>query len=206
MPFLFLSNSGGGLRGLTDDLGDLVDDGGTDGLGNGVAGLDGGDNLLRYGNIDAVLGDDLVASGLDHSGGGRSVGHGGVEAVAVSVRGSSSQELRISFGLSLAFLQDNSSGGALLVNDFFALFLVGDFLADNILGGTDVLHGGSAGLHFLVFVFGTADGDNGGNVGQGSVVAEAVAEAMGQKLGIGFGFGGSRNCADQAQNGNLEKK
>ena len=203
MPFLFLSNSGGGLRGLTDDLGDLVDDGGTDGLGNGVAGLDGGDNLLRYGNIDAVLGDDLVASGLDHSGSGRSVGHRGVEAVAVSVRGSSSQELRIGFGLSLAFLQDNSSGGALLVNDFFALFLVGDFLADNILGGTDVLHGGSAGLHFLVFVFGTADGDNGGNVGQGSVIA--VAEAMGQKLGIGFGFGGSRNCADQAQNGNLER-
>lgn len=171
-----------------------------------MAGLDGGDSFHGDGNIGTVLSHDLVASGFDHGGGGRSQSDMGSQTVTQT----GGQELRISFGFSLALLQNEScggngdgSGGALFVHDFFAFLFISDFLAGDIGGGADIFESGSASLDLNFFLDGSADGDH-GSVGHGSDVR--VAERMSGielRVGLGFGLRGGRDCADQAKNGNL---
>jgi len=54
-----------GNSGFTSDLGDGVDGGCADNLGDNVASLDGGDDLLDNWDINAMFGGDLSAGSLD---------------------------------------------------------------------------------------------------------------------------------------------
>ena len=169
-----------------------------------MAGLDGGDFFDGDGNIGTVLSHDLVASRFDHGGGGRSQSHMGSQTVNSRV----GQELRISFGLSLALFQNksgsgNGSGGAVLFHDFFTLLFISDFLAGDIGGGADIFDSGSASLDLNFFLDGSADGDNGIVDDGGNVRVAERMSGIELRVSLGFGLRGGRDSADQAKNGNL---
>ena len=174
----------GGLNGLALVGGDLVLDGDTVHLGDGVAVLNLNIHGLDLRVVDAVLGGDLPAGVLHGGGHGVSHGVGGEGSDSgVSVR---SEELRIglSIGLPLGDVADGGDGGSVTddVSDLNALLGVLDLLGHDDLGGADVLGSGSAGLSLedlndSLAVRSGVVGDRGGS-GQRS-------EELGVSLGIG---------------------
>ena len=123
-----------GNSGFASDLGDGVDGGCADNLGDNVASLDGGDDLLDNWDINAMFGGDLSAGSLDGlgDGGGEGDGNGGVvgiSGIAESVVESTiTENLCVSFSISFTFdnMSDKSSMsissnvGAVFVDDLFA--------------------------------------------------------------------------------------
>ena len=107
---------GAGDDGLAGGLGELVLDISAGDLGDGVAVLDLDGDLDDLGVVNAVLGGDLTAGGLD----------GGLQRVSNSVGGNrggesgvvvgSSQELRVSLGISLS-LGNVVSGTCQVIRD-----------------------------------------------------------------------------------------
>ena len=161
-----------GNSGLAGDLGDGVDGGCADDLGDNVASLDGGDDLCDDWDINAMFGRDLSAGSLDGLGDGGGEGDGNGSVVGISGITESTMEstgitestitenLCVSFSISFTFdnMSDKSSMSiskssmsnvcAVFVDDGFASLLVGDFFADNIGGAADGFGSGCARLDF----------------------------------------------------------
>ena len=156
-----------GNSGFAGDLGDGVDGGCADDLGDNVASLDGGDDLLDNWDINAMFGGDLSAGSLDGLG---DRGGDGNSMVGISTMKSSISEsvvettitenLCVSFSISFTFdnMSDKSSMSiskssmsnvcAVFVDNSCASLLVGDFFADNISGAADGFGSGCARLDF----------------------------------------------------------
>ena len=120
-----------GNSGFASDLGDGVDGGCADNLGDNVASLDGGDDLLDNWDINAMFGGNLSAGSLDGlgDGGGEGDGNGGgvgISGIAESVVESTiTENLCVSFSISFTFdnkssMSISSNMGAVFVDDLFA--------------------------------------------------------------------------------------
>ena len=120
-----------GNSGFTSDLGDGVDGGCADNLGDNVASLDGGDDLLDNWDINAMFGGNLSAGRLNGLGDGGGEGDGnrgrvGISGIAESVVESTiTQILCVSFSISFTFdnkssMSISSNVGAVFVDDLFA--------------------------------------------------------------------------------------
>merc|ERR1711973_182423 len=160
---------------FTGHLGDGVNSGCADNLGDNMASLNGSDNWFDDGNISAMFGFDFSAGsldGLDNGlGDGVSDGSRGNSGMSIGSnasmsKGKTSIVLRISFSLGFTF-DDESGGGkrgkggsnmssAVFVDDLFASLLVGDFFTGNISGGADVFSSRSTRLDFNFLSFGYA--------------------------------------------------
>ena len=106
-------NDGGGTSGA-GHLGDGVDSGCAVNLGDNMASLDGGDDLLDNWDINAMFGGDLSAGSLDGLGdrGGDGDGMVGISSISESVVESTiTQILCVSFSFSFTFdnMSDKSS-------------------------------------------------------------------------------------------------
>ena len=106
-----------GNSGFAGDLGDGVDGGCADDLGDNVASLDGGDDLLDNWDINAMFGGDLSAGSLDGLGDRGGEGDGnrgmvGISSISESVVESTiTENLCVSFSISFTFdnMSDKSS-------------------------------------------------------------------------------------------------
>ena len=106
-----------GNSGFASDLGDGVDGGCADNLGDNVASLDGGDDLLDNWDINAMFGGNLSAGSLDGlgDGGGEGDGNGGrvgISSISESVMETTiTENLCVSFSFSFTFdnMSDKSS-------------------------------------------------------------------------------------------------
>ena len=102
-----------GNSGFASNLGDGVDGGGTGDLGDNVASLDGGDDLLDNWDINAMFGGNLSAGSLDGLGDGGGEGDGNRGMVGISSISESVVETTInksvSFSFSFGFTFDNMS-------------------------------------------------------------------------------------------------
>merc|ERR1719464_194841 len=151
-----------GNSGFASNLGDGVDGGGTGDLGDNVASLDGGDDLLDNWDINAMFGGNLSAGSLDGlgDGGGEGDGNGGgmgISSIAESVVETTiTENLCVSFSFSFTFdnMSDKSSMSissnvcAVFVDNSGASLLVFNFFAGNIIGDADSVGTGSTRLDF----------------------------------------------------------
>ena len=207
----------GGLNGLALVGGDLVLDGDTVHLGDGVAVLNLDGDLDDLGVVNAVLGGDLTASvlhglgdrvGNSVSNGQRSNGSNGVSHSNGGNRGSDSvgkgktsvgEVLGISLSLGLSFPlavvgNDRSSNGSVTqgVNDLLADLLVLDLLGGDGLGGADLLGSGGADLGDQDHVLGDTVGGRGHSHRGGNGMSQRggnVVAGIAKELSVSLSIG-----------------
>merc|ERR1712010_47662 len=92
-----------GNSGFTSNLGDGVDGGGTGDLGDNVASLDGGDDLLDNWDINAMFSGNLSAGSLDGLGDGGGEGDSDRGMVGISSISKSVMETTITENLCVSF-------------------------------------------------------------------------------------------------------
>merc|ERR1719203_2071801 len=138
-----------GNSGFASNLGDGVDGGCACDLGDNMASLDGGDDLLDNWDINAMFGGNLSAGSLDSLGDGGREGDSdrgmvGISSISESVMETTiTENLCVSFSFTFDNMSDKSSMSissnvcAVFVDNSCASLLVFDFFAGNIVGDAD---------------------------------------------------------------------
>merc|ERR1719323_1540717 len=153
-----------------------------------MASLDGSDNLFGDGDINAVFGSMLSAGSFDGFGFdfGKSISNGGSIRVT--------KVLRIGFWFSFGgSFHDNWSTS--FADDFFASLFVSDFLADNVVGNTNIFGTGCARLDFQSI--GSMFANTGNMSYNTGMVTEMTIEL---RISLSLWFGAGQSHSNQHRN------